>query len=45
MVLYCETGARALYGGRWLKSMGFQELRFLGGHMIAWRRGGLPTER
>lgn len=45
VVLYCETGSRAKYGGHWLKSMGFQELRFLDGHMIAWRRAGLPTER
>lgn len=45
VVLYCETGARASYGGRWLKSLGFRELRFLDGHMIAWRRAGLPTEK
>jgi rhodanese-related sulfurtransferase len=45
VVLYCETGARASYGGRWLKSQGFQELRVLDGHMGAWRGAGLPTER
>ncbi len=45
VVLYCETGARASYGGRWLESQGFQELRLLDGHMDAWRRAGLPTER
>ena len=45
LVLYCETGARADYGGRWLSSQGFEELRFLDGHMGAWRRAGLPTER
>lgn len=45
VVLYCETGARAMYGGRWLQSQGFRELRLLDGHMIAWRRAGLPTER
>lgn len=45
VVLYCETGARATYGGRWLASQGFRELRLLDGHMIAWRRAGLPTER
>jgi phage shock protein E len=45
VVLYCETGARADYGGRWLKSQGFAELRFLDGHMGAWREAGLPTER
>ena len=45
VVLYCETGARASYGGRWLKSQGFQELRVLGGHMNAWRKAGLPTDK
>ena len=45
VVLYCETGARASYGGRWLESQGFEELRFLDGHMGAWRKAGLPTER
>ncbi len=45
VVLYCETGARATYGGRWLKSQGFGELRVLDGHMSAWREAGLPTER
>ena len=45
VVLYCETGSRALHGGRWLHSLGFQELRLLDGHMVAWRRAGLPTER
>ncbi len=45
MVLYCETAARASYGGRWLKAQGFDELRVLDGHMGAWRGAGLPTER
>lgn len=45
VVLYCETGSRAVYGGRWLAAQGFRELRFLDGHMVAWRRAGLPTER
>ena len=45
VVLYCESGMRASRGGQWLKSQGFQELRYLDGHMIAWRAAGLPTER
>jgi len=45
VVLYCETGARASYGGRWLKAQGFEELRVLDGHMGAWRGAGLPTAR
>jgi rhodanese-related sulfurtransferase len=45
VVLYCETGVRASYGARWLESLGFEELRFVDGDMVAWRRAGLPTER
>ena len=45
VVLYCESGPRASYGGRWLETQGFDELRVLDGHMGAWREAGLPTER
>lgn len=45
VVMYCESGMRASRGGGWLESQGFQELRFLDGHMGAWREAGLPTER
>ncbi len=44
-MLYCETGARAIYAGRYLHGRGFTELRFLEGHMQAWRRAGMPQER
>jgi rhodanese-related sulfurtransferase len=44
LVLYCETGARASYAGRYLNSRGFTELRFLEGHMGAWRKAGMPQE-
>lgn len=45
VVLYCESGMRASHGARWLESKGFEDLRFLDGHMNAWREAGLPTER
>lgn len=45
VVLYCESGMRASHGARWLESNGFEDLRFLDGHMSAWREAGLPTER
>ena len=45
VVLYCETGVRASYGARWLASLEFEELRFLDGDMVAWRKAGLPTGR
>lgn len=43
-VLYCESGMRASQGGGWLESQGFDQLRYLDGHMGAWRRAGLPSE-
>ena len=45
VVLYCETGGRASYGARWLESLGLEELRFVDGDMVAWRKAGLPLER
>lgn len=45
VVMYCETGRRASYGGQWLQSRGFDKLRYLDGHMGAWRAAGLPTEK
>ena len=44
-VMYCESGVRASHGGQWLRSRGFGKLRFLDGHMNAWRDAGLPTEK
>lgn len=44
-VLYCESGMRASHGGGWLESQGFDRLRYLDGHMGAWRRAGLPSEQ
>ncbi len=44
-VLYCESGMRASHGGGWLESQGFDRLRYLDGHMAAWRRAGLPREQ
>ncbi len=45
VVVYCETGVRASYGARRLESLGFEELRFVAGDMVAWRKAGLPQER
>ncbi len=45
VVVYCETGVRASYGARRLESLGFEELRFVDGDMVAWRKAGLPQER
>ena len=45
VIMYCESGMRASHGGQWLQSRGFDKLRFLDGHMSAWRAAGLPTEK
>ncbi|GMQ75225.1 MAG: hypothetical protein BMS9Abin01_0471 [Gammaproteobacteria bacterium] len=45
VVVYCETGVRASYGARRLESLGFEELRFVDGDLVAWRKAGLPMER
>ena len=45
VIMYCESGRRASHGGQWLQSQGFEKLRYLDGHMGAWRAAGLPTEK
>ena len=45
LVLYCESGMRAGYAERMLRQQGFTELRSLEGHMMSWRKAGLPMER
>lgn len=44
LVVYCEHGPRAGLAriGLWLAGAG--EVRFLEGHMTAWKRDGLPME-
>lgn len=45
LVVHCEAGPRAGMARRLLAQAGFQHLVELEGHMGAWRRAGLPTER
>ncbi len=44
LVVYCEHGPRAglARAGLWFAGAG--EVRFLDGHMTAWKRDGLPVE-
>ena len=44
LVVYCEHGPRAGFArvGLWLAGVG--EVRFLDGHMTAWKADGLPVE-
>jgi rhodanese-related sulfurtransferase len=42
VVVYCGHGPRAWIAGRALRRLGFTDVRYLRGHMAAWRRAGLP---
>ena len=44
VVLYCEHGPRAGIAKLALSLSGFQTIRYLDGHMTAWRQLGLPIE-
>jgi rhodanese-related sulfurtransferase len=42
LVLYCEHGPRAGIAKWGLSMQGFENIRYLQGHMRAWRKAGLP---
>jgi len=44
IVIYCESGGRALRTASTLVTEGFTNVGHLDGDMLAWRRAGLPTE-
>jgi len=44
LIVYCGHGPRAWIAGAVLRRHGFSPIRFLSGHMAAWRRAGLPEE-
>ena len=44
VVLYCEHGPRAGMARAQLWLAGVKPVAFLEGHMIAWKRDGLPVE-
>jgi rhodanese-related sulfurtransferase len=45
LVLYCEHGPRAGIAKLGLSMQGFQNIRYLEGHMMAWRKAGLPISK
>ena len=45
LVLYCEHGPRAGIAKLGLSMQGFQNIRYLEGHMKAWRKAGLPISK
>lgn len=44
ILLYCEAGTRAKIVGEHLRQQGYFEVRYLAGHMKAWRKAELPVE-
>ena len=45
IVLYCEHGPRAGIAKWGLSMQGFENIRYLQGHMSAWRKAGLPISQ
>jgi len=45
MVITCEHGPRALMARRLLAAYGYRSVTLLAGHMLGWRRAGLPLEK
>ena len=44
VVVYCEHGPRASIARYALQRAGFRQVRYLDGHMAAWRKAGLPID-
>ena len=45
VVLYCERGKRSVMASAVLREAGFNSIRHLQGHMVEWRRQGLPESK
>jgi rhodanese-related sulfurtransferase len=45
VVVYCEHGPRAGLAKAALRLAGYETVLYLEGHMIGWKRAGLPRER
>lgn len=45
IVVYCESGRRAMLAAEALRTAGFQDVRLLEGHMKAWRARNLPLTK
>ena len=44
LVITCEHGPRAMIAKRVLSILGYRNATLLDGHMLGWRRAGLPLE-
>ena len=45
LVITCEHGPRAMMAKRLLAIYGYRNTTLLDGHMLGWRRAGLPMEK
>ena len=45
LVITCEHGPRALMAKRLLAIYGYRNATLLDGHMLGWRKAGLPLEK
>jgi len=45
IVVYCEHGPRAGMAKFGLWMTGFEHIDYLAGHMMAWKKAGLPMEK
>jgi len=45
LVIYCEHGPRAMMARKLLALRGFKNSSLLEGHMLGWRKAGLPLEK
>ena len=45
VVVYCQTGQRAVFAADVLARAGYTDVRNLEGHMRSWRRARHPTQR
>jgi rhodanese-related sulfurtransferase len=42
LIVYCEHGPRAVLAKLFLRSRGFTDVQLLKGHMLGWKKSGLP---
>ena len=45
VVAYCEHGPRAVLASLFLRLRGIHNVQMLKGHMLGWRKRGLPVEK
>jgi rhodanese-related sulfurtransferase len=44
LILYCSSGSRSALGADTLRRMGYENVAYLDGGMMAWKQDGHPVE-